>query len=138
MHLEGENSNVISITLYYFLCPIELSHANWGLAHTKHVCVCNSNIDHLSISLHIPQTRGAADCLRRVPQNVHDLAGSRTRPRHGHQGHCDALLICGLSRAQDCDFRDVHSGMMLQRRELRGLPGLRGQCLILLALPSVR
>jgi hypothetical protein len=30
-----------------------------------------------------------------------------------------------LSQAQDCDFRGVHSGMMLQRRELRGL---RTQC----------
>ena len=102
---------------------------------TQIVCACNRDVGNLSISFNAPQTRGVADRLHRVPQSVHNLAGSRTRPRYGPQGHCDALLICGLSRAQDCDFQDVHSGMMLQRRELRGL---RAQCRNLRALPSVR
>lgn len=135
MHLGRENSNVAGIILYYFLCPIEPLTRNESLANTKIVCVCNSDVGNLIISLHAPQTRGPVDCVHRVPQIVHNLAGSRTRPRYGPQGHCDAPLICGLSRAEDCDFRDVHSGTMLQRRELRGL---RAQCRNLPALPSVR
>jgi len=131
--LEERIANLLA--LLYFLCPIEPLTQNESLADTKIVCVCNSDVGNLSIFLHAPQTRGPADCLHRVPQSVHNLAGSRTRPRYGPQGHCDVLLICGLSRAQDCDFRDVHSGTMLQRHELRGL---RAQCRNLPALPSVR
>jgi len=130
MHLGGENGNVVSIILFYFLCPIEPLTQTESLANSKIVCVCNSDVGNHSISLNAPQTRGLAD-----PRSVHNLAGSRTRPRYGPQGHCDAVLICGLSRARDCDFRDVHSGMMLQRRELRGL---HVQCRNLPSLPSAR
>lgn len=134
MHLGGENGKVISFILYYFLCPIEPLTQTENLENSKIVCVCNSNVGNLSISFNAPQTHGLADRLHRVSQSAHNLAGSRTRPRYGPQGHCAALLICGLSRAQDCDFRDVHSGMMLQLRELHGL---RAQSRNLRGLPSV-
>jgi len=128
-----ERITTLLALFYIIFCMLQNPSLKLRVLQTQRiVCVCNSDVGNLSISLHAPQTRGHADCQRPVSQSVHNLAGSRKRPRYVLQSHCDVLLICGLSRAQDCDSLDVHSGTMLQRRELRA------QCRNLPPLPSVR